>query len=78
MTYLISKCAANPNTEGHNKYNALQFAVMGKRAEIAEYLLMNTLVNYKNKDSKGRKVESLIQELMPEYYDPFLSMLDHL
>ncbi|PCI27940.1 hypothetical protein COB52_04270 [Candidatus Kaiserbacteria bacterium] len=66
---------SNPNVEGEQGYNALHFALLGRKPEIAEYLLINTKVRHNHKDKHNKSCQEMAFEKFPEYKDDFEKLI---
>lgn len=75
VSHLVEFGHANPNILGDKGFNALHFAIIGCQPEIVKYLLTNSSVDCKAKDSSGNTSEELVNKHMPEYLSQYRKLV---
>ena len=75
VEHLIEYGHANPNITGDKGYNSLHFAIIGCQPEIIWYLLANSSIDYRAKDSNGKDASDLVNEFMQKYSSTFQTLI---
>ncbi len=78
MFYLLSN-GANPNLQSNSKgYSCLHIAILSNKPELIIELLTKTTANPHLPDFSGRMLEDMIEMFLPDYLEPFRSLISNL